>query len=162
MKKSLLLKTLILTFLMIGGGRLLAQDMTDYTWTDYKTKFSVPSNFKLTENSGTRWSGSNGDITMTLYPRKGENLSYADMQKNLYSWAVDAGVKDIGTLTELDEEKLNGYWGMMYEGNASGFPVATMLIVDPDYPDISIYIWVSYREGFEDTVINMLMSFTPN
>jgi hypothetical protein len=50
----------------------------------------------------------------------------------------------------------------MYEGTIDNFPVALMLIIDPDYPSLSMYVWVSYKAGLEDTVIDMLMSFTPN
>ena len=49
-----------------------------------------------------------------------------------------------------------------YEGDKDDFSVGTMLIVDPDYPDISIYIWVSYSADQTDTVLDMLKSFTPN
>ena len=149
------------SILLLTATALMAQTQT-YTWEPYKTKFTVPSNFTIKESTGDKWSGTNGDITLTIFPRKDENLSWEGMQKACYNWAVDAGVKNIGTLTELDEEKLNGYWGVMYEGDKDGFPVATMLIVDPDYTEISLYIWVSYREGKEDAVIDILMSFTPN
>ncbi|HOY32106.1 MAG TPA: hypothetical protein PKW80_09525 [Bacteroidales bacterium] len=135
--------------------------MKTYDWEPYKTQFKVPSDFVVTESSGTKWSGKNGDIALTIYPRKDENLSHSEMLDAVYEWAVKSGVKDIGDPVELDTEKLNGYWGYLYEGTVDGFPVGTMLIVDPDYPEISLYIWVSYREGFEDTVIDMLMSFIP-
>jgi len=36
-----------------------------------------------------------------------------------------------------------------------------MLIVDPDYTEISLYIWVAYDAEQVDTVLEMLMSFTP-
>lgn len=162
MKKSNLFRICVVAILMLTGGALMAQSTRTFTWEPYKTKFTVPGDFRVTSSSGETWSGTNDAITMSIFPRKGENLSYAGMQKAVYGWAVDAGVKEIGTLTELAEDKLNGYWGVMYEGVYEGFPVATMLIVDPDYPDISLYIWVSYTTGLEDSVINMLMSFTPN
>lgn len=153
---------LVLTalFLFAGSG-LMAQTVT-YTWDPYKTKFSVPDNFRVLESTGDKWSGTNSDITLTIFPRTGENLAWDGMKSAVHSWAVSSGVINIGESTELAEDKLNGYWGVMYEGEKDGFPVATMLVVDPDYPDISLYIWVSYRVGFEDKVIDILMSFTPN
>jgi hypothetical protein len=162
MKKATLLKALFVVFLMISFSSAYAQDWRTFTWEPYKTKFKVPGDFSVTTSSGEEWSGTNRKITMDIYPRKNENLSRTEMKNNLYSWAADNGVKNIGDVTVLDEEKLNGYWGYMYEGNKGEFPVAVMMLVDPDYPDISLYIWVSYKEGYEDTVIEMLMSFTPN
>ena len=150
----------VLLCLLLSSAHGFAQ-MKSFTWDTYKTKFKVPQDFVVDESTGNKWTGHNSNITLSIYPRKGENLSRTGMRDAVRTWAIDNGVKDIGAPTELDETKLNGYWGVMYEGYVDGFPVATMLIVDPDYPDISIYIWVSYREGWEDTVIDVLMSFTP-
>ncbi len=153
----------LLSFLLffVSSGLFAQTAMKTYSWENYKTKFKVPENFRVTESSDARWSGTNDDITLSIYPRTGENLSVSDMQSAVYNWAVQNGVIEIGDITELDSEKLNGYWGYLYEGSKDGFPIGTMLIVDPDFPQISLYIWVSYREGFEDTVIDILMSFTP-
>ncbi|MEI6854082.1 MAG: hypothetical protein WCL06_14645 [Bacteroidota bacterium] len=162
MKKLQCYKLLFFMFVMLSATALSAQSMKDFTWDSYKTKFSVPSDFRITSSTGEKWSGTNDDITLSIYPRKNETLSHSEMQTALYNWTVDNNVKKIGDIVELDDKKLNGYWGYLYEGDVDGFPVGTMLIVDPDYPNISIYIWVSYREGLSDTVIKMLMSFTPS
>jgi hypothetical protein len=162
MKRQGLLKLLLVMVVMLSTTTLMAQRMKDFTWDSYKTKFSVPNDFRITTSTGEKWSGTNDDITMSIYPRKDQTLSHREMQTSLRQWAVDNDVKNIGDVVELNEEKLNGYWGYLYEGDVDGFPVGTMLIVDPDYPGISIYIWVSYREGLSDTVIKMLMSFTPS
>jgi hypothetical protein len=162
MNNSKTLRLLLVALMMVSSTALMAQTMKSFTWDSYKTKFSVPSNFRVTKSSGEIWSGTNDDITMSIYPRKGENLTQRQMNNAVYTWAVDNGVANLGEGIELDPEKLNGYWGVLYEGTIDGFPVGTMLLVDPDYPDISLYVWVSYRSDFEDTVIDMLMSFTPN
>jgi hypothetical protein len=154
------LRTALLAVLVLCSSALLAQTKS-FTWDSYKTRFSVPDNFSVTQSTGEHWSGSNGDITMSIFPRKGENLSQRQMKNSVYEWAVENKLRNIGAATELDPEILNGYWGVMYEGTVDEFPVAVMLVVDPDYPDISLYIWVSYREGWVDDVIDMLMSFTP-
>lgn len=161
-------KHLTLTFLLVFIGLFLFSgthgfaQMKTYTWDTYKTKFKVPSDFELDESTGTKWIGHNRNINLSIYPRKDEKLSQREMKNAVYDWAVDNGVKNIGDAIELDEEKLNGYWGVLYEGEKDGFSIGTMLIVDPDYPDISIYIWVSYREAYTDDVLDMLKSFTPN
>ena len=161
MKRAFVFVLLLTTALAFSSQILMAQEMKAFTWDPYKTKFSVPENFRVTNSTGGYWSGTNDDITMSIYPRKDENLTQRQMRNSVYNWAAENKVKDIGDATELDADKLNGYWGVLYEGTIDGFPVGTMLIVDPDYPDISLYIWVSYREGFDDTVIKILMSFTP-
>jgi hypothetical protein len=162
MKKRPIKKLFLGLIMLLYSAAMMAQDMQVYTWDAYKTKFSVPDNFRVTKTSGEVWSGTNDTITMSIYPRKDENLDRDQMQDAVYNWAASNGVKDIGDAIQLDSDKLNGYWGVMYEGTIDGFPVATMLIIDPDYSNISLYIWVSYTKGYEDTVIKMLMSFTPN
>lgn len=161
MRKKFLFTTVAILFVFISLGGY-SQDMKSFTWDAYKTKFQVPTTFNVTESTGDYWSGTNNDITMSIYPRKGENLNKDKMKAAVLSWATSSGVTEIGDAIILDPQKLNGYNGVLYEGQVKGFPVGTLLIVDPDYPDISLYIWISYRAGLEDTVIKMLMSFTPN
>ncbi len=163
MKKQFKLSVLLVfvTMFFLSGTHVFGQ-MKTFTWDTYKTKFKVPSDFEVDESTGEKWIGHNRNINLSIYPRKDETLSHREMTKAVYDWAVDNGVKNIGDVVELDEEKLNGYWGVLYEGDKDGFSIGTMLIVDPDYPNISIYIWVSYREAYTDTVLEMLKSFTPN
>ena len=163
MKKQVKLSVLLVFVAMffLSGTHVFGQ-MKTFTWDTYKTKFKVPSDFEVDESTGEKWIGHNRNINLSIYPRKDETLSHREMTKAEYDWAVDNGVKNIGDVVELDEEKLNGYWGVLYEGDKDGFNIGTMLIVDPDYPSISIYIWVSYRESQTDTVLEMLKSFTPN
>ncbi len=83
------------------------------------------------------------------------------MGETLKTWSTDNGVLIESDVIELDEEKMNGYQGVLIEGTKDDYAIGTMLIVDPDYVDISLYIWVSYDPDYVDTVIEMLMSFTP-
>ena len=163
MNKQLKLSVLLVFVAMffLSGTHVFGQ-MKTFTWDAYKTKFKVPDDFEVDESTGEKWIGHNPGINLSIYPRKDEKLSHREMTKALYDWAVDNGVKNIGDVVELDEDKLNGYWGVLYEGEKNSLSVGTMLIVDPDYPDISIYIWVNYKERETDTVLEMLKSFTPN
>jgi hypothetical protein len=163
MKKQLKLTVLLVFVAMffLSGTHVFGQ-MKTFTWDTYKTKFKVPDDFEVDESTSEKWIGHNDGINLSIYPRKDEKLSHREMDKAVHQWAVDNGVKNIGDVVELDEEKLNGYWGVLYEGDKDGLSVGTMLIVDPDYPDISIYIWVNYKERETDRVLEMLKSFTPN
>ncbi len=155
--------TLIL-FLFVGllTHSVSAQEWREFTWDTYKTAFKIPADFEVTTSTAEKFSATNEAILMSIYPRKDENLTWDEMESALRTWTTDNEVENIGEVVELDEEKMNGYWGMLLEGTKSDYYVGTMLLVDPDYPEISLYIWVAYDEGLEDTVIEMLMSFTPN
>lgn len=167
MKKLNFLKVTLTVFLLLGIfgfttiTKVYAQEMVQYTWSDYKTKFSVPSTFNVTKSTGEEWTGGDDDIVLSIFPRKGENLTQREMSTQLRTWARDEVVTGLGELTNVDSQKLNGYWGVFVEGTKDGLPVCLMLIVDPDYPDTSMYIWVNYRAGMEDTVLKILFSFIP-
>lgn len=151
---------LFVTLLFVSSGKAQDEKKT-YTWEAFKTKWEVPSDFRILESNGTKWSGTNDKITMSIYPRKDENLSEEGMKDAIISWARSNEIEDRGEVITLDEEKLNGYWGVLIEGTKSGFPVGQLLLVDPDYPEISLYVWISYDENYVDTAIEILMSFTP-
>lgn len=161
--KQIFTRSLLLLFvtLMLGSGAYAQEETKTYTWDAYKTKWKVPTDFRILESSGTKWSGTNDKITMSIYPRKDENLSEEGMKDAIISWARGNEVEDRGEVIDLDDEKLNGYWGVLIEGTKSGFPVGQLLLVDPDYPEISLYVWISYDEAYVDAAIEILMSFTP-
>jgi hypothetical protein len=155
MKASILIFSFVMTGIMA-----VSQSMVSYTWDTYKMKFEIPENFVEKANSSEKFEASNDDINLTIYPRKGENLTAEGMIDALAGWV---SVSKIENLTEMDliSDQLNGYWGIFQEGTKNGWPVFLMLIVDPDFPDISFYVWVSYRAGTEDTAVKMLTSFKP-
>lgn len=168
MKQSYFLRVTLSAILLLGifsfttVTKSYAQEMVQYTWSDYKTKFSVPSTFNVTKSSGTEWQGSDNDIALSIFPEKGKNLNQREIERLLRSWASEQGVGSLTDATNVDSKKLNGYWGVFIEGTKDAFPVCLMIIVDPDYPDTYIQIWVSYRDGLVDTVLKILFSFTPS
>lgn len=159
MKKLTFVFAVVCTFLL--SGNIMAQEWRTFTWDSYKTEFKIPSDFEVTESTGEKFSATNEAILMAIFPAKDENLAWDEMEEALIAWSLENEVENMADVVELDEEKMNGYWGMMLEGTKSDFNVATMLLVDPDYPEISLYIWVAYDTGLEDTVLEMLMSISP-
>lgn len=154
------MKKLIGTFLvMLLVVASVSAQMTEWTWSTYKVKFNAPKNMKVTQNDAKAFIGSTGNVTLSIYPRKGENLSYDGMQTSLTNWAKSNALVDYHAPEYIDD--LNGYWGVYLEGYKNNFPVFQMLAIDPDYPDISLYIWISYAESDIDIAEQILMSFTP-
>jgi len=139
---------------------LFAQ-MKPYSWDSYKIKFKVPENFKVDQATANTWIGHNSNITLSIYPRKGENLSGDDLKLALNNWTVSNGVKNMDDGTEIDPEKLNRYSGYLFEGTVDDYSVETMILKDPDYPLITFYIFIHYKTGSEADVLNILTSFTP-
>jgi hypothetical protein len=161
-KKIFFVKALILISFVLFAFLGYSQEMKTITWVAYKTKFNVPGDFYVTKSTDTYWEGNNTDISISIYPKKDENLSQDKMNSTILTWATDNGVIKIGEVKALDSKKVNGYNGVFCEGEKEGFIIETLLIVDPDFPENSLYIWISYKELQADMVFKIITSFTPN
>jgi hypothetical protein len=158
MNKKQILLTAVLT---LSLNFLFAQSMKSWTWADYKMKFQAPNNLVVKESSGTIFSAGNDNIYLTIYPKKGENLTYSSMKDVLQKWArdnnVDFNSSDVGYMSNL-----NRYWGYYIDGTGSnGLPTSLLLLTDPDYPEYSFYVWLQYQSGQLDTAVDILKSFKP-
>lgn len=152
---------LLLAILALSFNFLYAQSLKGWTWADYKMKFQAPNDFNIKESSGTIFSAGNDHLMLTIYPKKGENLTYTSMKDALQKWArsnnVDWNSKDLGYMSNL-----NRYWGYYIDGTGSnGLPTSLLLLVDPDYPEYSFYVWLQYQSGYLDTAVDILKSFKP-
>lgn len=143
-----------------------AQSLQMWSWNIYKIKFKAPSNLIVQKNDETVYEATNKSMAMDIYPKKGENLTYDGMKNSLTDWAAKTGLvysaqNSSGNTQPIYLDNINGYWGCAIDGSKNGFPTTVVLLVNPDDPDLSFYVWLSYaREYYHDTVI-ILRSFTP-
>lgn len=153
----------VLLFAFANQVSAFGQDLVTWEWETYKVKFTVPDNFKIQENNAEAFIAGNEDINLSIYPSKGEMLTRNEMKNALKNWAKENKVTNLSEIIQVDDEKLNGYWGIFVEGTANDLPAFLMQIIDPDYPDISLYVWLNYQEDekLAQTCINILTSFTP-
>jgi hypothetical protein len=151
---------LLIAVLLLGLNTLYGQ-MKSWTWSNYKMKFQAPNSFSIKESSSTVFSAGNDNIYLTIYPKKGEELTYDKMKGALQKWARDNGIEwnstDLGYMSSL-----NRYWGYYIDGKGSnGLPTSLLLLVDPDYPENSFYVWLQYQSSYVDTAVEILKSFKP-
>lgn len=147
---------------------VLAQHFTlkTWTWKDYKMKFKAPNDMVVEENSSTAFKAYNNSITLDIYPRKGENLSDEAMGDAIVKWAQQESLS-YSSYTSSGKQQpffisdINGYWGCAIDGSKKGYPASMLLLVDPDFPEYSFYIWISYNEGYLDDAVQILRSFEP-
>jgi hypothetical protein len=149
----------VLFLTALGSTTIIAQNLKQWTWSEYSTKFKAPSDLEITLNDASGFSGTNSDIALSIYPMMDEDLSYSEMESELRTWVKENGVRSTQGTEYLDD--LSGYWGCFIEGTKDGFPVFAMLVIDPDFPEISLYVWLSYRESYEDVALDILLSFKP-
>ena len=162
MKQKILLSLLLL----FAAGFLKAQSLQEWTWSTYKIKFQAPDNMRIQENDASVFSATNDNIALSIYPRKGENLTYDGMKQAIKNWAYQENLNYDTYNSDGDEQPiylkdLNGYWGCAIDGTNKGFPTSMLLLVDPDYSDISFCIWTSYSDQYYHDVLTILKSFKP-
>lgn len=143
-----------------------AQSFVSFTWDTYKMKFKITGDMNVTENNASKFEATNGHITMDIYPRKGENLSYSGMKSAIINWANQSNLSYNTNNSSGDEQpiylkNLNGYWGCAIDGTKNGLGATMLLLVDPDYPDISFYVWVNYNDEYYQDALQILKSFQP-
>ena len=131
-----------------------------WSWSDYKMQFKAPVDFKIDENTSSKFAAGNGKLYLTIYPKKGAKISYEGLKDALRDWSRQNDLtykKDVQYMSNL-----NRYWGVYIDGVApSGLPTTLLLLVDPDYSNISFYVWLQYQSNSLQTAVDILKSFTP-
>lgn len=156
----------LVIFLLLSSF-IQAQSWQTWNWTDYKMKFKAPDNLSIQENDGNGFKGSNSAIALSIFPRKGEGLTYDGMKSALITWASQISLSYSPYNTDGDPQPIylsdiNGYWGCAIDGTRNGFSSSILLLVDPDYPDISFYIAVDYSSAYYHDAVSIIKSFEPN
>lgn len=160
-------KYLFTAVLLIIAFALNAQSLQTWTWDSYKMKFKAPDNMRIQNSDANSFEATNDKISLDIYPRKGENLTYDGMKNAIMKWADDNQVVYTNYNTDGDKQPIylndiNGYWGCAIDGKKNGFPTSVLLLIDPDYPEISFYIWISYSDEYYHDAVTILKSFQPN
>jgi hypothetical protein len=156
-------QTILLSFLCLAAN---AQSLQDWTWDYYKMKFKAPDNMVVQKSDATVYEASNNSITMDIYPLTGQNLTYDGMKNAIVKWADKSllaynEVNSSGDKQPIYLANINGYWGCAIDGTKNGFSASALLLVNPDYPDVNYYVWVSYKPEYYHDAIAILKSFTP-
>ena len=143
-----------------------SQSLKLWTWDSYNIKFRIPDDMTVVYNDDTRFEATNRVITLDIYPRKGENLTYSGMKNAIIRWAAQEQLvyNDYNGDNESQPiymKSLNGYWGCAIDGAKASNPASMLLLVDPDKPDISLYVWIAYKDDYYQDVLQILKSFEP-
>ena len=152
--------------LLVITATVHAQTLQLWTWDTYKIKFKAPDNLEVKKNDATVYEAGNSSMYLDIYPRKGEGLTYDGMKNAIIKWATDLDLSYNSTNSSGDAqpiylENINGYWGCAIDGTKNGLPATIMLIVNPDDPDLSFYIWINYSKEYYHDAVAVLKSFTP-
>lgn len=159
------LKSFLSIFLLTVSTLLTAQSLQTWVWDSYKMKFKAPDNMVVQQNDASSYQASNNSITMDIYPRNLENLTYDGMKNAIIDWANQISLSyepDLnGNHQPIYLDNLNRYWGCAIDGKKQGFPASALLLIDPDYKDIGFYVWISYKPEYYHDAVAILRSFEP-
>ncbi len=160
------LKSLLSILLLAINSIVTAQTLQTWKWDIYKMKFKAPDNMVLQQNDATAYQATNNNITLDIYPRTGEELTYDGMKNAIISWANQVSLSyritnSDGNTQPIYLKNINGYWGCAIDGTKKGFSASALLLVDPDHPDLSFYVWISYASEYYHDAIKILKSFQP-
>ena len=161
MKKTLNFAFIALIFAFVFTEASYSQRMVDYTWDSYHVKFQITSTCKVDKNNTDEFGAGDDDVYLSIYPKKGDPMTFGRMKAALEDWALDSKVYGYDYVHEM--ENLNGYWGVYIDGKngSNDLPATLLLLVHPDYASTKLYIWINYRSSAFDTALKMLKSFTP-
>jgi len=129
-------------------------------------RFSLPDNMSIVYNDNTRFEATNRTITIDIYPRKGEQLTYSGMKNAIVAWAQQEQLQ-YSYYNKYNNEQpiylkdLNRYWGCAIDGSKGGNDATMLLLINPDNPDISLYVWIAYNDDYYQDVMQILKSFEP-
>ena len=160
--KKLNFAVFISAFLFLAlTGSTLSQKMVEYNWDTYHVKFEIPKTCNVDKNSSEGFGAGDDDVYLSIYPKKGDKMSFGQMKNALEDWAIDSKVYGYDKVNEL--ENLNGYWGVYIDGKNgdNDLPATLLLLIHPDYPSTKLYVWINYRSSAFDTALKILKSFTP-
>jgi hypothetical protein len=152
--------------LLTIGSLAEAQFLKSWTWDNYKMKFRLPDNMTVQESAADKFQATNKVITIDIYPRRGDNLSYSGMKNAIIDWAATTRMRyneynNSGDAQPIYLKNINGYWGCAIDGEKNGVPASILLLVNPDFPDISFYVWLSYLDDYYHDAVQILKSFEP-
>ena len=161
MKKTLNFAFIALIFMLFSAGTSFSQKMIDYTWDSYHVKFQIPVTCNVDKNNADEFGCGDDDVYLSIYPKKGDPMSFSKMKAALEDWALDSKVYGYDYVHEM--ENLNGYWGVYIDGKnrSNDLPATLLLLIHPDYTSTKLYIWINYRSSAFDTALKILKSFTP-
>ena len=163
MKPKLVFCSLLL---LLFSSALKAQTLQSWQMDDYKMKFKAPDNLSVIENDADGFRASNSSIALSIFPRKGEGLTYDGMKNALVKWAREFSLvyddyNSKGNKQPIYLSNVNRYWGCAIDGTKNGLSASMLLLIDPDNPKISFYISVNYAPEYYHDAVSIIQSFEP-
>ncbi|NDV56964.1 hypothetical protein [Bacteroides sp. 519] len=149
MKRILVSLTVIFCLCMVANAQ------QRYTWKQYGLSFSVPTNFKVLENTAESFEAENNNIHLAIEVIDYDGIDPEDLGTALGTMAVELKMKN----SEIGELALTTLEGAFIEGEIDGVNVCLVLLCDTE-SNIALLSSITYADGFEQQATNIVNSFS--
>lgn len=133
---------------------LSANSQQRYTWNQYGLSFSVPSNFKVTENTATSFEANNQAIHLAIEVLDSDGISPETFGETLAEIANNIGMSG----ADMGELGLTTLEGAYIEGQVGEANVCLVVLLD-SASNIALLATVTYADGQEQASTNIVNSF---
>jgi hypothetical protein len=95
----------------------------------------------------------------TATQTKEQEIYFEDLKTSLLEWMHNSKVQPEGEINFLPD--LNGYWGIISASKPGNFHTSWLIVRDPDYPELMLFIWLYYADYEVVKAKKLLRSFMP-
>ncbi|MDL2247470.1 hypothetical protein LJC05_01920 [Bacteroides sp. OttesenSCG-928-J23] len=149
------MKKVLFTLGLVFCLCIAANAQQRYTWNQYGLSFTVPSNFKITENTAESFQANNGKIHLAIAVIDYDGIDEDGLAEVLISMAEEAGITD----GEVGPLALTTLEGAYIEGVVNGSNMCLVLLADTE-SNIALVASVVYADGLENQANNIINSFS--
>lgn len=147
-------KLIVLAFCLLFTLHSFSQKFKDFKWDKYKIGFSIPTDFKITENTETEFTAENNNLFLTLSPIKDRTIDHDHLQELLLEMAKELKYDEIDDADELELDGLEGYF---IEGKKDGVNAVLVALLNPK-SSTNLFMVIIYKDKTPDDAIEIISS----
>lgn len=148
------MKRILFTLTLVFCLSMVVTAQQRYTWKQYGLSFSVPSNFKVVENTAESFEAENANMHLAIEVIDYDGIDVEDLGTALGEMANELGMKN----PDIGELGLTTLAGAYIEGKVDGSNVCLVLLIDVE-SNIALLASVTYGNGYEQQATNIVNSF---
>lgn len=148
------MKRILFTLTLIFCLSMVVTAQQRYTWKQYGLSFSVPSNFKVVENTADSFEAENANMHLAIEVIDYDGIDVEELGMALGEMANELNMKN----SEVGELGLTTLAGAYIEGKVDGANVCLVLLVDVE-SNIALLASITYANGHGQQATNIVNSF---
>lgn len=128
---------------------------TEMRWEMHGVGFTVPSDFKVSENNAEEYTASNDNLFLTIVPIQDEELSEENLAEAVLAMAKEM---EYDALDEVDEIEIHDFTGYYIRGRKDGANAVVMALLDK-LSSTNLLVVIVYADGHFEDAVDLAKSF---